>query len=146
MDNYILPNEPVVATAIPQRSSYIVYIKTNQDDYIIAVHSSAFLTDTTGWVEIDSGYGDKYHHAQLEYFPQPIYDERGIPRYKLVDGEVVERTPEEIEADYVPPSDVKTNEELQEENNLLRAQVQSLSDRGEFIEDCIAEMAMLVYS
>ena len=25
------------------------------------------------------------------------------------------------------------------------AQIQALSDRGEFIEDCIAEMAMMVY-
>ena len=97
-------------------------------------------------MEIGRGYAKKYHHAQGNYLPKSLYNERGIPRYKLVDGEVVERTPEEIEADYVPPSDVKTNEELQEENNLLRAQVQSLSDRGEFIEDCIAEMAMLVYS
>ena len=69
MDNYILPNDP-----------YIVYVKTNQDDCIIAVHSSAFLADTTGWVEIDSGYGDKYHHAQLEYFPHPIYTMGGAYR------------------------------------------------------------------
>ena len=45
------------------------------------------------------GYGDKYHHAQGNYFPQPIYTEDGIPRYKLEDGKAVERTEEEIEAD-----------------------------------------------
>ena len=29
---------------------------------------------------------------------------------------------------------------------LLKAQVQALSDRGEFVEDCIAEMATVVYA
>ena len=36
-------------------------------------------------------------------------------------------------------------ERLRAENVLLRAQVQALSDRGEFVEDCIAEMATKVY-
>jgi len=34
---------------------------------------------------------------------------------------------------------------LQNENKLLAAQVKALEARGEFIEDCIAEMAMQVY-
>lgn len=75
---------------------YSVYVKTNGSGYITAVNSSAFLTDTAGWTEIDSGYGDKYHHAQGNYFPQPIYTMGGAYRYKLVDGKPVECTPEEI--------------------------------------------------
>ena len=82
---------------------YIVYVKTNSNGYITAVNSSAFLTDTTDWVKIDSGYGDKYHHAQGNYFDKLIYDDRGIKRYKLVDGKPVERTQEEMDADYTPP-------------------------------------------
>ena len=74
----------------------IVYVKRNDSDYITAVNSSAFLTDTTDWVEIDSGYGDKYHHAQGNYFPEPIFTMGGAYRYKLVDGEPVECTAEEI--------------------------------------------------
>ena len=77
---------------------YIVYVKTNFNGYITAVNSSAFLTDTTDWVEIDSGYGDKYHHAQGNYFPEPIMTMGGAYRYKLVDGEVVECTEDEIKA------------------------------------------------
>lgn len=34
---------------------------------------------------------------------------------------------------------------LTEENNLLRAQLQASVGRSEFIEDCIAEMATVVY-
>ena len=77
---------------------YIVYIKTNTNGYITAVISSAFLPDTTGWTEIDRGYGDKYHHAQGNYFPLPIITDCGAWRYKLMDGDPVECTAEEIAA------------------------------------------------
>lgn len=82
---------------------YIVYVRADDANRITAVNSSAFLSDTTGWEQIDSGYGDKYHHAQGNYLPGPLMDERGIYRYKLVDGKSVERTQEEMDADYTPP-------------------------------------------
>ena len=82
---------------------YIVYVKTDDANRLTAVNSSAFLRDVTGWTEIDSGFGDKYHHAQGNYFPKPIIDERGIYRYKLEDGHPVERTQEEMDADYEEP-------------------------------------------
>ena len=77
---------------------YIVYVKTNSNGYITAVNSSAFLTDTTDWVEIDSGYGDKHHHAQGNYFDNPIITESGAYCYKLVNGDPVECTTAEIKA------------------------------------------------
>lgn len=82
---------------------YIVYVKTDEQNRITAINSSAFLPDPSGWVEIGSGFGDKYHHAQGNYFDKLIYDDRGIKRYKLVDGKPVERTQEEMDADYTPP-------------------------------------------
>ena len=90
---------------------YIVYARINDTGRIIAIDSSAFLSDTTGWTEIDSGYGDKYHHAQGNYFDKPLYDERGMCRYKLVDGKPVERTQEEMDADYVEPEVKPTTEQ-----------------------------------
>lgn len=75
---------------------YIVFVKSDVSGYITAVNSSEFLTDTTGWVKIDEGYGDKYHHAQGNYFPLSIYTDGGAYRYKLVDGVPVECTAEEI--------------------------------------------------
>ena len=72
--------------------SYKVYIKTDENGNIIAVNSSAFLADTEGWTEIDEGGGDKYHHAQNNYFDKPLADERGLYNYKLADGVVTERT------------------------------------------------------
>lgn len=77
---------------------YRVYVQTDEAGRITAVNSSAFVSADWGR-SIDQGYGDKYHHAQSNYFPQPIYTEDGIPRYKLVDGSPVERTEEEMEAD-----------------------------------------------
>ena len=34
---------------------------------------------------------------------------------------------------------------MQEELPMLKAQIQAISDRNDFIEDCIAEMATVVY-
>ena len=91
---------------------YTVYIKTDEQGRIIAVNSSAFLDDTTDWIEIDSGVGDKYHHAQGNYLDKPICTDDGIYRYKLVDGAVVERTVEEIAADLAAqPAPEPTQEE-----------------------------------
>ena len=36
--------------------------------------------------------------------------------------------------------------ELEEENVLKTAQIQALSDRNDFLEDCLAEMAGIVYA
>ena len=77
---------------------YIVYVKPNSNGYITAVNSSAFLTDTADWVEIDSGYGDKYHHAQGNYFEKPIMTIGGAYQYKFAGKNPVECTAEEIKA------------------------------------------------
>lgn len=91
-----------------EMTPHIVYVKLDDANRITAVNSSAFLRDVTGWTEIDRGYGDKYHHAQGNYFEKPIMDERGIYRYRLVDGKPVERTQKEMDADYVEPEIVPT--------------------------------------
>lgn len=78
--------------------AYIVFVLTDENGYITAVNSSAFLSNTDGWTEIDSGYGDKYHHAQGNYFPEFIMTNSGVWRYKLVDSVPMECTEEEIAA------------------------------------------------
>ena len=97
------PVEQVVNSEPILPDPYTVYIQIDDASRIIAINSSAFLSSTEGWIAIDEGLGDKYHHAQGNYFPKPIYEERGIPVYKYVDGEVLERTQEEIDADYHEP-------------------------------------------
>lgn len=78
--------------------SYKVYIKTDENGNITAVNSSAFISDVTDWTLIDEGTGDKYHHAQNNYLDKPLTDENGLYNYKLVDGNIAERT----EADKAP--------------------------------------------
>ena len=93
-------------------TGYDVYVKPDESGRITAINSSAFLADTDGWVKIDHGEGDAFHHAQGNYFPLSIMDERGIYRYKLEDGKSAERTPEEMDADYIKPVVEQSNEEL----------------------------------
>jgi len=70
--------------------NYIVYVKTDTENRIIAINSSAFLFDATGWIEIDQGTGDRYHHAQGNYLDKPITDEYGRHNYRYTNGQVVE--------------------------------------------------------
>ena len=44
------------------------------------------------------------------------------------------------------PVALPTNEELAAENKLLKQQVSALTDQQSFYEDCIAEMATVVYA
>lgn len=129
MDNEILPNESFSLNPIPQRSPYIVYVRTDEQSRITSVNSSAFLPDTAGWTEIDSGYGDKYHHAQGNYFPQPIITDGGAYRYKLVDGQPVECTAEEIAA---------------QEEALKPVPTPTLENRVEVLESTTDDMILLM--
>ena len=108
---------------------YIVYAKTDSNGYITAVNSSAFLPDATGWTEIDSGYGDKYHHAQGNYFSHPIITMGGAYRYKLVDGKPVECATEELAA---------------QEEALKPVPTPSLENRVEALESTTDDMILLM--
>lgn len=130
-----------------------VYVLPDAEGRITRIDGGYTLSnieDFTDWVLIDEGYGDRYNLCQSNYLPKPLYDDRGICRYKLVDGKPVERTQEETDADYVPPevkpTDAERISQLESEKKLLTAQVQALSDRNDFMEDCVAEMATIVYA
>ena len=82
---------------------YLVYIRVDDAGRVVDINSSAFLQSPAGWLQIDSGHGDRFHHAQGNYLPGPLMDERGVYRYKLEDGAIVERTRAEMDADYTPP-------------------------------------------
>lgn len=65
-------------------------------------------------------------------------DESETLNYKYVDGELVELTPEEKSEYYPEKSNISDIE-------LLKAQIQAISERNDFIEDCIGEIATEVY-
>ena len=126
-----------------------VYVLCDSNSRILRLEGEYSLPAAlTGWTKIDEGNGDKYALAQSHYLAKPLYD-GAVPRYKLVDGKVVERTAEEIEADKAKlpkPVIPKTNAELEAENATLSQQVAALADQQAFYENCIAEMAEVVYA
>lgn len=79
------------------KSETKVYIMINDKNDVIYIDSDIFLYDTAGWIYIDKGYGDKYAHAQGNYFAKPIADAYGIYTYKYENGAVREKTEEEKE-------------------------------------------------
>lgn len=86
-----------------------VFIKIDAKNRILKIDSDAFILDFDGWIQIDEGIGDRYRHAQGNYFPGPKFDARGIPRYAYASDSSPkwrERTQEEMDADYVPPEPV----------------------------------------
>lgn len=104
-------------------NTYKVYVKTDGQN-ITAVNSSAFLSDTTEWTQIDEGTCDKFHHAQGNYFDKPIMTSDAIYRYKLINGEVVEKAESEIAAEVEalpppPPTQVEEISEIRETLNAL---------------------------
>lgn len=54
-----------------------VYVKVNEDGFITDVNSDIFIKEFTGWQKIDEGQGDKFAHAQSNYFDLPIIDNQG---------------------------------------------------------------------
>lgn len=77
-----------------------VFILVDANNRVTRIEGEYTLSqDLTDWIQIDEGEGDKYNLAQTHYLDKPLMTEDGIYQYKYQNGEVVERTAEEIEAD-----------------------------------------------
>ncbi len=97
--------------------TYKVYIKIDNEANITGIDSSAFLEDVTGWIEIDEGHGDKYRHAQNNYLPGPVYDERGCHNFWYTPGQT-------------PPYTQRSAEDKQAETNaVLGVSIRAERDR-----------------
>lgn len=96
-----------------ENNLYNVYVKTDEKGRITAINSDAFLDNTEGWTLIDSGSGDKYHHAQGNFLGS-LFDDRGLYLYALVNGKPAKRSAEEVEADYKPAEQKPTINERME--------------------------------
>lgn len=69
-------------------ATYNVYVQVNEDNYVTAVDSDAFIPDLSWWLKVDTGTGELYKYARVLYCPKGIQTEGGW-NYKLVDGVVV---------------------------------------------------------
>lgn len=118
-----------------------VYALPNEAGYITRIdggYTIGNITTPEDWVLIDEGYGDKYNLCQSNYLPQPLRTYGGAYRYKLVDGQVVECTPEEIAAqeEANKPEAVPTTED----------RLKELESQNQMLMECLLEMSETVYA
>ena len=109
-----------------------VYVLPDSYGYITRIdggYTIGNITDPEKWVLIDEGNGDKYNLCQGNYFPQPIRTMSGAYRYKLVDGQPVECTAEEIAA---------------QEEVLKPVPTPSLENRVDVLESTTDDMILLM--
>ena len=66
-----------------------IYVKVNENNEIIDVGSSIFIKDLIGWIKIDEGFGDKYAHAQSQYFDKLLINENGVYNYKYINNKII---------------------------------------------------------
>lgn len=104
----------------------MIYAILNEIHDTVENVAESYMALDTNWIQVPTNapvsIGDTYD-GRMFYSPE---------------GEL--RVAPEVEA---TQTRVK---ELEEENVLKTAQIQALSDRNDFLEDCIAEMAGLVYA
>lgn len=89
-----------------------VYVKLNENNVITQINSSIFLKDTTDYIEIDEGQGDKFSHAQSQYLPKGLVDEQGRYNYKLIDNVPTLLTDEEKEVLFPKPTPQPIEQEI----------------------------------
>jgi len=82
-------------------------------------------------------------HAGSTGFLSPIWG--GSDWQETATADEIAAWEQEHPAPEVVPAPM-SNAELEAENKLLKAQIAAQSDRADFVEDCIAEMAMQVYN
>ena len=76
----------------------ILHVNIDGRARIIAIADEGFHL---GPDELEANFADEFVRGGHV----DIYDSRMIPLYKLIDGEAVARTQEEIDADYVDPEE-----------------------------------------
>ncbi len=108
-----------------------VYGRCDEAGNILEVGSSVFLADTEGWVQIDEGEGDRYAHAQSNYFSGPLLDDFGVPLYRVVGGRAKERPPGDMDADRAAVSARLAGEDVRAERDrrLAESDITQLADQ-----------------
>lgn len=97
---------------------FSVYVQVNENNYITAVDSSAFIDDYSLWVKVDEGQGDLYKYAKNNYCKYGIATSDGSYNYKLVRGRVV----------YMPQTPVSPTPTVEERLNDLETAVCDIMD------------------
>jgi len=96
---------------------YKHYIRTNEAGEIIHGFSDAFEAPQDGDILVLENGPRHFHEA----WPVPLTNERGQYRFKLVNGEKVERSQEELDAEWAqrPPEPPTLEERVKATEDLL---------------------------
>lgn len=92
---------------------FSVYVQVNENNYITAVDSDAFIEDLALWIKVDEGQGDLYKFAKNNYCKYGVIASDGSYNYKLVRGRVV----------YMPQTPVAPTPTVEERLNDLETAI-----------------------
>lgn len=103
---------------------YKVFVQTDERGSVIYINSSFYVSESDDYIVIDEGEGERYKEAKDLYLEKGLYGHNGTvqtPNYKIVSGELVERTKEEQAKD--PYSDPpKPSEDAEEILNIIKGE------------------------
>ena len=89
-----------------------------EDTIVKEMCSSVFVNYSEELTMIDSGYGDKYAHAQSHYLEKGLLDAKGRYNYKYIDGALIEISEEEKAILFPITEPQPTFEEMQTDINI----------------------------
>lgn len=133
----------------PKSHVYILVDDIGRVTQIEGEYSISNIQDLSKAILVEEGEPcDRLNHAQNAYLPKPLYTDDGLLRYKWTGTEIVERTEEELEADRaaIPAPPPTPLELLEQENKRLKAQAAMQAEQTAMLEDCLLEMAEIVYA
>lgn len=125
---------------------YKVLAKVNDKGQVDNIYSTCFKEACPDDILIKEGDGDEFIH--VGYYI--VTDTNGCHNYKILDGMMVETTEDEkqLELSQITHQETLPSEMdiLKQENKLLKAQVQALTETSDFHEELIAEIATVLYA
>lgn len=130
------------------------YITVDDNGLVIDGFSDAFRKPSETDICINEQGGYQFRLYANGPVNPPLRDSRHmIPLYRYENGQIIERTRADIDADIAArpslkhtPTIAERVSELENENAFLKAQIDAQSEQMDFYEDCIAEMALVVYA
>lgn len=105
-----------------------VYVKLDENNCIVEINSDVFLKDTRGYILIDEGEGDRYTHAQNNYFDKPLVDENRNLNYIIEDKKARELSSQEKYNLFIlPMKEMQERKEQEEQLNVMMLKAQQVS-------------------
>jgi hypothetical protein len=108
------------------RTGYNHYIRTNEAGEIIHGFSGAFEQPQDGDILICEDGPRHFHEA----FPDPLQNERGQFRFRWQDGQIVERSQQELDDEWAqrPPAPPTLQQRVEAAEQALIALMEAMSD------------------